>query len=293
MTDTSLAVSMFEGLTHLLASPPVLTSLNVWENLFLAYYQHPAFEVSEHIFEHHVLEVIEPGVSHNECRMAGKYSSHEIRGGETFLCPAYTEQWVRWEKNLNFTVVIFDSVFFKGIVDEITTSEQIELVPRWNVFDPVIQTIVSALKADLEAKSPAGRLYGESFGTALVVHLLKNFSTSRKKLSECLGGLPQHKLKQVLGYIEAHLSEDISLENLATLVKISPCYFSRLFKQSMQVPPHQYIIRQRVELAKRLIRKSDFAIADISVLCGFSHQSHLNRHFKRIVGVSPNNFRNQ
>lgn len=188
---------------------------------------------------------------------------------------------------------MFDVSFLKQIADEMESFPQIELTPQWNIFDPVIQSIVKALKTDLEAGSPAGRLYGESFGTALSVHLLKNSSTFKQKSFEYLGGLSPQKLKRVLDYIEAHLTEDISLENLATLAEISSCYFSRLFKQSMQIAPHQYVIRQRVELALTMLQQSDLEIADIALLCGFCHQSHLNRHFKRLVGVSPNAFRNQ
>ena len=290
--STSLAVTQFEGLTQLLTNPPLLTSTQAnWNNFFLAYYQHSASEC-EHTIEHHVLEVIEPNSrSHHERRMGKKHLSSEIHGGEAFLCPAHTKHWVSWEESLNFTVLVFDASFLKQLASEMAFG-QIELVPQGNIFDPVIQGIVNALKTDLAAGSPAGRLYGESFGTALLVHLLKS-STFRQESSEYLGGLSQQKLKQVLDYIEAHLAEDISLENLATLVGISSCYFSRPFKQSMQISPHQYVIRQRVELAARSLRQPGLGIADIALLCGFSHQSHLNRHFKRIVGVSPNAFRNQ
>ncbi len=288
------AVTQFEDLTQLLPVAPLLTSKQAnWDNFFLAYYQHPASEC-KHIIGHHILEVIEPNShSHHERRMGGKHLSSEIRGGEVFLCPAQTNHWVTWEKSLNFTVLVFDVSFLKQIADEMESFPQIELTPQWNIFDPVIQSIVKALKTDLEAGSPAGRLYGESFGTALSVHLLKNSSTFKQKSFEYLGGLSPQKLKRVLDYIEAHLTEDISLENLATLAEISSCYFSRLFKQSMQIAPHQYVIRQRVELALTMLQQSDLEIADIALLCGFCHQSHLNRHFKRLVGVSPNAFRNQ
>jgi AraC family transcriptional regulator len=287
------AVTKFEDLTQLLPVPPLLTSKQAnWKNFFLAYYQHPAYEC-EHTIEHHILEIIEPNShSQHERRMGNKHLSSEIRGGEVFLCPAHTNHWVTWEESLNFTVLVFDALFLKQIADEMVSYSQIELTPQWNIFDPVIQTIVKALKSDLEAGSPAGRLYGESFGTALSVHLLKNSSAFKQKSFEYLGGLSPQKLKRVLDYIDAHLTEDISLDNLATLAGISSCYFSRLFKQSMQIAPHQYVIRQRVKLALAMLQQSDLAIADIALLSGFSHQSHLNRHFKRI-GVSPNTFRNQ
>jgi AraC family transcriptional regulator len=245
-------MTQFEDLTQLLTNQPLLTSKQAnWNSFFLAYYQHPAAEC-EHTIEHHVLEVIEPNSrSHHKRRMGRKHLSSEIRGGEVFLCPAHTNHWVSWEESLNFTVLVLDTSFLKQLADEMGSFNQIELTPQWNIFEPVIQSIVNALKTDIEAGFPAGRLYGESFGTALSVHLLKNSSSFGQKLAEYSGGLSPQKLKRVLDYIEAHLAEDISLENLATLAGISLCYFSRLFKQSMQVTPHQYVIRQRIELANK------------------------------------------
>lgn len=285
-------MTQLESLTCLLPHPPLITSSRVnWSNFFLAYYEHPGAEVLG-TTPHHVLEVIETNSrSPHERYLNGKHLSTEIQGGEIFLCPAQADHWIRWDAPLNFSVLVFEPDFFQRTADELACPT--ELIPQWNLVDPVIQTTVRALKADLEDSSPAGRLYGESFGTALAVHLLKNFSPARLQQFEYAGGLSPRQLKQVLDYIEAHLAEDLSLSTLATLAGVSSSYFARLFKRSLGLPPHQYVIRKRVELAARLIQQSDRAIADISLQCGFAHQSHLSRHFKRILGVAPNALRNR
>jgi len=74
---------------------------------------------------------------------------------------------------------------------------------------------------------------------------------------------------------------------------MSQYYFCRLFKQSVGMTPHQYLIRLRVERAKQLLKRSDLAIADVALQCGFSHQSHLSFHFRRLVGMSPKTFQQQ
>ncbi|NJS10840.1 MAG: helix-turn-helix transcriptional regulator, partial [Microcoleus sp. CSU_2_2] len=68
---------------------------------------------------------------------------------------------------------------------------------------------------------------------------------------------------------------------------ISSYHFCRLFKQSTGFSPHQYVIQQRVERAKQLLRQGQMSIGEIAIACGFSHQSHFNRHFKRLTGVTP------
>jgi AraC family transcriptional regulator len=79
----------------------------------------------------------------------------------------------------------------------------------------------------------------------------------------------------------------LELEELAQQVGMSLFYFSRLFKQSLNITPHQYVIGQRVERAKQLLRNSELPLADIALECGFANQGHLNRHFKRLTGVTP------
>lgn len=99
--------------------------------------------------------------------------------------------------------------------------------------------------------------------------------------------LPQRQLRQVIDYINDHLTEDLGLTKLAVLVHMSPHYFSRLFKQFTGLSPHQYVIRSRVERARKLLLLEKLSIAEIACHVGFANQSHLNRHFKRWFGVTP------
>lgn len=99
--------------------------------------------------------------------------------------------------------------------------------------------------------------------------------------------MPKYKLRQVIDYINDHLDQDLGLAKLAELVQMSPHYFARLFKQSTGFAPHQYVIRCRVERAKQLLIQGKLTIAQVAYAVGFAHQSHLNRHFKRWLGVTP------
>ena len=93
--------------------------------------------------------------------------------------------------------------------------------------------------------------------------------------------------QEIINYIQANLNETITLEELATLASLSPRHFSRKFKLHTQMSPNQYVIRCRVETAELLLLHTDIPIADIAILVGFHSQSHLNRHFKRILKVTP------
>ena len=104
-------------------------------------------------------------------------------------------------------------------------------------------------------------------------------------------GLSRAQRQKILNYIDQNLDQDLSLKKLAGCLQLSSHYFAHLFKQSMRISPHQYVITQRVEWAKRLLVQADISIAEIAYQVGFSNQAHLNRHFKRCVGITPGQFR--
>ena len=104
-------------------------------------------------------------------------------------------------------------------------------------------------------------------------------------------GLTHTQLQQVLDYIQTHLDRDLSLAELAEVINISPTYFASLFKQGIEVSPHQYVIQQRVERAKLMLSKTDLVIAYIALQVGFSSQSHLTQQLKRLTGMTPKQIR--
>lgn len=141
---------------------------------------------------------------------------------------------------------------------------------------------------DLHHRPPE---YVESLNRILVIHLPQHHSTPTRPTLLQNGGLTHTQAQQVIDYIHTHLNRDLSLAELASVVNISTTYFANLFKQTMGTSPHQYVIQQRVERAKVMLKKTDLAIADIALQVGFSSQSHLTRQFKRLTGMTPKQVR--
>jgi AraC family transcriptional regulator len=156
---------------------------------------------------------------------------------------------------------------------------------------PFLYDLVMRLWSLAQARSITSRLLVESH-QVLVAHALSEAWTSqigRAQASSPL--LSRSKLKTVLEFIEAHLTQDVSLEQLAGLCNMSRFHFLRIFKQYTGLPPYQYLITRRIDIAKTLLTTTDESIGTIAARVGFADQSGLNRHFKRLVGRTPRAYR--
>ncbi|MEZ4870191.1 MAG: AraC family transcriptional regulator [Caldilineaceae bacterium] len=150
--------------------------------------------------------------------------------------------------------------------------------------DARVRELALALRSVISMRKPANRDQTESLVRAVADHLYSQRSISRSAKN---GGLPSSSLEKVLAYIHANLDRSITLAEVAELANISPYHFTRLFKKSTGHSVHQYIIQQRIEIAKRLIHEGQLSLGEISLRAGFFDQSHLHRHFKRHVGTTP------
>jgi AraC family transcriptional regulator len=105
------------------------------------------------------------------------------------------------------------------------------------------------------------------------------------------GGLAPRQMRRVLDYIDAQLTAELGLVELAAIAGLSPHHFVEAFKISVGKPPHQFVMERRVQRALELLRDGDRTIAEIAHVAGFSSQSHLTANFRRVTGLTPGRFR--
>jgi AraC family transcriptional regulator len=162
-----------------------------------------------------------------------------------------------------------------------------EIKNRFQVRDSQLENIGWALKAEMESGYPCGNLYIDSLAVSVATRLLRCHSSAFIEPEKQNGRLAGRRLKEVLSYIEDNLSQDISLNDIAAVVGLSTSYFKSLFRESVGLPVHQYLIRRRVERAKQMLGENELSISQIALEVGFAHQSHLAHHMRRLLGVSP------
>lgn len=224
----------------------------------------------------------------------------QIQGGKTYaglygkgdisITPAKVPFFARWDRDDHYLQIRIASSFIQNVARE-TICEQVELRCEFRTRDPQIEAIAMLLFAELKQENLGGRLYIESLANFLAVHLLRQYSALKPRLSVYEGGLRERQLSQVLEYINEHLNQDIKLADLAKLLGMSQFHFSHLFKRSIGTAPYQYLLQQRIERAKQLLRQTDQSIMEIAFLCGFNSHSHLSKQFRQLTGMTPTAYR--
>jgi AraC family transcriptional regulator len=166
-----------------------------------------------------------------------------------------------------------------------------ELLSRFHTRDLQIEHIAWALKNEMDNGYPCGRVYTDGLALALAAHLVRRHS-SLSPHSGCVNGrMPLRKLKEVLLFVDDHLAEDLSLADIARVAGLSLSHLSALFRASVGMPVHQYVLRRKVERAAQLLRGSRLPISQVALESGFAHQSHLALHMRRIMGTTPKKLR--
>jgi len=222
----------------------------------------PAFERDVPALTHHRLVLVTRPPEDLELRYEGVKRHRPTPAGTITLVPAGTPVWAH----------------SSGPLDGLDL--------------PHLRAAMGAVDAELTAGGAGGRLAAESLANILAVHLIRHVLSPRSPARGRDGTLPRAKLRAVVEYVEEHLDTSPSLEQLAAVAGLSPYYFARQFKRATGLPPHQYVVARRVERAKQLLRTgSDFSLAEVAAHAGFSDQSQFSYHFKRVLGVTPGQFR--
>ncbi|HEU4383633.1 MAG TPA: AraC family transcriptional regulator [Anaeromyxobacteraceae bacterium] len=248
-------------------------------------------ELAEGILTHHLLAVNLGGPVVYEIRWPGRAwraaaaSRHAIQ-----LFPAGMPFAARWDQPVEVLTVGIAPSFVSAATGAEGALSHLELDPAAAVEAPVVAHAALALAEEVRAGAPGGPLCGESLATALVACLLSSRAEPRLQ-GRRRTTLSRHRLERVLDYISEHLASAISLRELADLVEMDVFGFVRAFKQSTGLPPHQYVLRTRVQRAKALLKEGRLSISDVALATGFATPSHFATTFRRLARATPRAYR--
>jgi AraC-like DNA-binding protein len=165
------------------------------------------------------------------------------------------------------------------------------LAPRLFFEDQTLWDTALKIKALMESAGSDNKPYIEALGTVLAHELVRLNAGAPRVEAQTRGGLAAWQQRVATNYIEEHVAEHIPLATLAQLVRLSPYYFCRAFKQSFGLPPHRYHNDRRIELAKILLAKPASSVTDVGLAVGFSETSSFTAAFRKATGLTPTEFR--
>jgi len=230
-------------------------------------------------------------------RAHGLWTARSIRQGDLILRPgAGTPYEVRWKGLSSAPTRTLHVRLSKDLLSRMAEEAgydptRLSLVARSGFQDPLLAQVGFALWRELEQRSPAGKLYAHAAAQLLAIHLLRHYTSVGGASEEPSRGLTRQQMKRVLDVVQDQLSQDLSLDALARQIGFSPYHFARLFRQTTGQSPHQFVLRQRIERAQRLLAEGSMPLAHVAVESGFADQSHLTRAFKRQLGLTPRAYR--
>jgi AraC family transcriptional regulator len=168
---------------------------------------------------------------------------------------------------------------------------EVELRHSRKFADARLSAMVAAVRAEMVAGFPSGRLFLDSVEQAMAVALVNSHAVRHRPVQISRGGLGPARLRRIRELVHAKLEDELSLDELAQSVGLSTAHFARMFRKSTGETPHQFVLHQRVERAKAMLRAPAARVLDVAVACGFKTQQHFAQVFSNVCGVSPTKYR--
>jgi len=260
-----------------------------WRGIIVEQHRLPPAEMPEHSVIGHGISV-NVGAQPTSFAWTRKRDGWDDRTTDPGHCRILTHgesHASRWFQTYNEVSLIIDPRFVADVVEDGLPTDRIAFVTRHSVADSVIVDYATTFRAELAADVPTGALYAETLTVGLVLHLLANYGVAKPKVPSPRGKLTSFQLRSVVDFIRSQLDKDLSLIALAECAHISPFHFARLFRATVGVPPHQFVLRLRLQRAMRLIKAGQLTLAQIAIECGFHDQPHFARTFQTVFRMTP------
>ena len=163
--------------------------------------------------------------------------------------------------------------------------------PDLGAPDPVMHNLARAMIPALKAPAEVSQLYVDYVSLAFHAHLMGKYAGPSPDRKTARPGLSSWQARTATDLIASRLDGKVSVSELAAACNLSQSHFSRAFVQTFGMPPHRWLLEQRVIRAKDLIEQGALPLTAIALECGFASQSHLSRVFAAVAGTTPSKWR--
>ncbi len=262
-----------------------------WSGVEAHRYRLPAGETKEHAYPHMgiFLSHVEQPVS-AELFAGGERRKARLDGNTISIMPAGVSVRSRWDRPIEVTSIFIEASSVMEIARQETGRDLPEVRMEYGIRDPLIRSIGMMLDAELFAEHPSPRIYAESLATALAAQIYAKHSRVGAEGWKASGG-HAGGIRRSIDFIQANLHRDVTLAEAAAVANMSKYHFAKSFRQMTGVAPHQYLVKVRVEKARRMLADEKMSVEEIASRVGYADKGHFSAQFLKIVGVSPSRYR--
>lgn len=209
------------------------------------------------------------------------------------ILPQGYEASFSWQGAFDFMAVELDDRIIDRLFHSDSSLTKQNLIPKHGIHDLRLAALLRSIEVAARSDLPTGKLYGASLSLALAAYLYEHYARNKRPAPS---DAPTYRfsraqIRRLQDYIQENVDKDLRLTELSRLVNLSPNYFCQLFRESFGASPHQYVLKQRIDLAKQMLASQRMNIADIANRLGFATQSHFTSVFRRQTGTTPRLFR--
>ncbi len=225
---------------------------------------------------------------HTRIDGAGSYRG-PVRPGDIWLIPART----RYRGQVAAAAIAYAELKLDAAVLAGLAGDDAGLRPRMHHRDPLLHGLVQRLAQLSARQDELSCLLRDSLAATLTLHLLHEHQHAAPARAERVPALSPVQQRRLEDYIQAHLDQRLSLRELAQVAQLGEHHFIAAFRRSFDATPMQYVIAQRLALARSLLTSTRQDITAIALLAGFSSHSHLSASFRQHYGQTPRQYRAQ
>jgi AraC-like DNA-binding protein len=213
----------------------------------------------------------------------------DVRAGTTYLYDLKRDPRYVIDKPFHSLFFYIPRSALDGIAEQSNAPRIDELDCQVGVGhdDGIIRHIGASLQEGLRKPDEANQLFIDHMMLGLTAHVAQAYGGLQRTSAPARGGLAPWQAKRACERLESDLGGKLSLQKVAAELDLSVSHFSRAFRISIGLPPHQWLLHQRVKAAKQLMSVRDLPLTEIAMSAGFANQSHFTRVFSSVVGISP------
>jgi AraC family transcriptional regulator len=216
--------------------------------------------------------------------------SENVSAGAVAICEFDSSRQFEMRNAAEFGIVMMSNEVLEQVGQE-TPYARPELQTHEVLEDLTLRRLMEILLSEKDAGFRSGLFFLDSVTTTLASYLLRHYSAASAVLENYTGGLAPSVLRRSIEFIQTHLESNLRLSDLAREAKLSTSHLVRSFRQSTGKTPYQYLLQQRIERARSLMRDHRASLTEVALASGFADQHHLARVFRRITGVTPSTYR--